>query len=309
MPDHREGNWLSGVFVPVTTNFDRVTGDVAPVTFRENLRYWLSTGLDGLVLFGSTGEGMLLEPEEKYRLLEYARDLAPAGVPLVAGVGLDSTRATIRQAGELARAGADALLVHPPAYYGQWLAPGALVDHFTAIADGSPVPVIIYHIPKYTKVTLEAGFIAELVRHPNIAGVKDSSGDLKRLADYSQVCRGECSLFVGNGTLLYTALELGAVGGIVAVGLLAPKLCVELLALFRAGRAAEAGRIQERLTPLHREIVAGAGVPGIKAALEMLGLGGGPPRSPLRPLSEKERAHVARTMQHAGLIEEGSPRT
>jgi 4-hydroxy-2-oxoglutarate aldolase len=295
-------DWLTGILVPVTTPFDEATGEVAPVDFRQNLRHWLAAGVDGIVLFGSTGEGVLLDEDEKLRMVDFARDLCPPEVTLVAGAGAESTRATIRQARQLADAGAEAILVHPPAYYGAGLSQGALHDHFAAIADASPVPVILYHIPKYTKVVLEAGMVGELVRHPNVAGVKDSSGELKRLADYSTACAGACRLLVGSGALLFAGLELGAGGGIIAVGLLAPALAVELLRRHRSDDSPGAGRLQERLGTLHKEIVVRHGVPGIKAALDLLGLRGGPPRPPLRPATEAERRSVAQVLQRAGLL-------
>ncbi len=293
---------LTGIFLPVTTPFDAVTGDVAPVSFRENLRKWVAQAIDGIVLFGSTGEGALLDEDEKARLTGFAREVIPAGLPLLAGASADSTRATIRQAVLLARSGAEAVLVHPPAYFGPHLSPGALADHFLAVAEASPVPVLLYHIPKYTKVTLEAGLVGELTRHPNVVGVKDSSGDMKRLAEYTDACPKDSRLFVGNGSLLYTALELGAAGGILAVAVFAPSQCVEALRAFRVGDTRAVGRIQERLTVLHREVVAAFGAVGVKTALDLMGYTGGPPRPPLRALAEKEQRQLARVMQGAGLV-------
>jgi 4-hydroxy-2-oxoglutarate aldolase len=293
---------LQGIFPPVTTNFDEVTGDIAPIRLRENLRRWVQEPIDGVVLFGSTGEGALLDDDEKRRLTAMSRDVVPAGFPLVAGASAESTRATARLAGVLAAEGADIVLVHPPAYFGPYLPVASLLDHFRAVADASPVPVLLYHIPKYTRVTLEAGFVGELMRHPNVAGLKDSSGDIKRFADYTSACEKGCRLFVGNGALLYTALELGAAGGILAVADIVPGLCAELFRQFRAGNTQEAGRIQARLTPLHKEIVAPYGAAGIKAALDAMGWAGGVPRAPVRALPEKDRRQVARVMQEAGVL-------
>ncbi|HEX6133104.1 MAG TPA: dihydrodipicolinate synthase family protein [Longimicrobiales bacterium] len=292
---------LQGIFPPVITNFD-AAGEIAPIPFRENLRRWVETPIDGIVLFGSNGEGALLDEEEKQRLTGFARDVVPAGYLLIAGASGESTRSTIRQAQQLSAAGADVVLVHPPAYFGPYLPVAALMDHFRAVADAAPVPVLLYHIPKYTKVTLEAGFVAELMRHPNVAGLKDSSGDIKRFADFTNACDAGCRLFVGNGSLLYTALELGAAGGILGVANVAPSLCADLVRRFRDGKPGEAGRIQGRLTPLHREIVAAFGAVGCKAALDLLGWAGGPPRPPLQPLAERDRQKVARVMQETGLL-------
>ena len=293
---------FSGLFIPAVTPFDAVTGDIAPVHFRNNLRRWLDEPIDGYVLFGTAGEGVLVDDDEKQRLIEYARELIPPGLTLVVGITADSTRAIIGKTKRFAAAGADAFLIAPPPYFGAWLSPGAMADHYRAIADGSPAPVILYHIPKYTKVLFEAGLVAELVRHPNIAGIKDSSGDVKRFADFTDACARNCSLLVGNGTLLYTALELGGAGGIVAIGQIAPKLCAELIAAFRAGDARRAGQLQDRLSPVHKDIVARHGAAGIKAALDLLGYYGGPPRAPLTALNSRERDNVARVMQEAGIL-------
>ena len=300
MPDDRTG--LQGLFVPVTTTFDPVTGDIAPVAFRENIRRWLQSPVDGIVVFGSTGEGAMLDEDEMVQLMGYARDVVPPQRMLVAGAGGESTRAVVRMAGKFAATGADAVLVHPPSYFGVSLSPADHRDHFMAVADASPVPVLIYHMPKFTHVTLDAGLMAELSRHENIAGIKDSSGDLKRFAEYTGSCEKSCRLFVGNGALLYAALELGAVGGILALGLLAPDEYGELFRLYRAGKLPEAGALQERLAPAHKQIVAAFGARGVKAALDLKGWNGGPPRRPLSPLSAKEHETVARVMQEARLL-------
>ena len=303
MPDPGgERGWLGGLFIPVPTPFDPVTGEIEPVHFRDNLRRWLLTPVDGFLLFGSTGEGALLDEDEMVRLAEYARDVIPPMRPIVAGASAESTRAVIRLCGRFAEAGADAVMVHPPAYFGTTLSAGDLRDHFTAVADASPVPVLVYHIPKFTHVMLDAGLVGELSRHPNIAGLKDSSGDLKRFADFTDQCDEQCRLFVGDGSLIYAALELGAAGGILALGILAPDEYGQLFAHYRAGRLGEAGRIQERLTPANRRIIGAYGARGVKAGLDLKGWHGGPPRSPLTALGQKERRAVARVMQEAGLV-------
>jgi 4-hydroxy-2-oxoglutarate aldolase len=203
----------------------------------------------------------------------------------------------------LAEQGAEYALVSPPSYFGSKLSAGAIADHYKSAADESPIPIIVYHIPQNTHVTIEAPLMAEIVRHPNIVGLKDSSGDLKRFAEYSNTCDKKCHLFVGNGSLLYTALELGAVGGIVGIGQFAPELCGALIEAFITGDRTKAGMIQERLVPVHKEIVGAHGAVGTKAALDLVegGYVGGLPRSPLKPLSDKDRRRVAQVLHEAGL--------
>jgi 4-hydroxy-2-oxoglutarate aldolase len=292
---------LAGLFVPIVTPFDASTGDIAPLAFRANIRKWIDEPIDGYVLFGSNGEGALLADEEKVRLTAFAREIIPAGLPLVVGISAESTRGVSAEAKRLAGEGAEYVLVSPPSYFGSVLSPSALADHYKRAADESPVPVIVYHIPKNTHVVIEPGLMAEIVRHPNIVGLKDSSGDIKRFADYSQTCEKRCRLFIGSGALLYTALELGAVGAIIGIGQFAPKPCAELIEKFRAGDATGAGTIQQKLIPVHKEIVAAHGAVGTKAALDLIGYNGGAPRPPLKPLSDKEQRRVAQVLQEAGL--------
>jgi 4-hydroxy-2-oxoglutarate aldolase len=293
---------LAGIIPPIVTPFDPVSGEIAPVWFRQNIRRWLQEPISGFVLFGSNGEGQLLDADEKIRLTAFARELVPAAMPLIAGIGAESTRAVIREGQQLADAGASYLLVSPPPYFGPSLPGIGISEHYHHAADELPIPIIVYHIPKNTHVTIEAGLMAEITRHPNIVGLKDSSGDVKRFADYSNACDKRCRLFVGNGSLLYTALELGAVGGIIGIGQLAPRMCAAIIEAQRQGDAQRAGSIQEKLVPVHREIVGAFGPVGTKAALDLLGYVGGNPRSPLRPLAEKEKKRVEQVMQEAQLL-------
>jgi 4-hydroxy-2-oxoglutarate aldolase len=298
---------LGGIFAPATTPFDPVTGEAALVSLRANLRAWLRAPLAGVVLFGSTGEGPLLDEEEKARLTEGAREVVDGGRLLLAGTGAESTRATIRATRAVAAAGADAVLVQPPAYYRPAMTPEALHDHFTAVADASPVPVILYQVPpRFSTVELPAGLVAELARHPNITGIKDSHGDLKTLAALVDACGSQAQVLAGSGAVLHGALEAGAVGGILAVALLAPGECAELYQAFRQARFADAGRLQERLAPLHRAVVAELGIGGMKAALDLLGMEGGPVRPPLQPLRAGELPRVRDALAAAGVLPEGA---
>lgn len=293
---------LQGVFAPATTPFDPVTGDAAVVSMRANLRRWLAAPLAGVVLFGSTGEGPLLDEDEKVRLTAAARDVVDGGRLLLAGTGAESTRATIRATAAVAAEGADAVLVQPPAYFRPAMTPEALRDHYLAVADASPVPVILYQVPpRFSTVELAAGLVGELAKHPNIVGIKDSHGDLKALAALVDACGTHAQVLVGSGAVLYGALEAGAIGGILAVALLAPEACAALCRAYAEGRLADAGRIQERLSPLHRAIVADLGIGGMKAALDELGMHGGPPRSPLKPLRAKDLPKVRSALDAAGL--------
>jgi 4-hydroxy-2-oxoglutarate aldolase len=297
---------LDGIFLPVTTPFDSHTGDPDLGAFADNIHAWCAHPIAGVVVGGSTGEQALLDEDELLALVARAARSRSDGMALIAGTGAESTRATIRLCEMTAREGADAVLVKPPAYYRGRMSPEAIRTYFVAVADASPVPVILYHVPKFVPVEIVPELAGELARHDNIAGIKDSSGDLHNLGAVCEAVGERATVVVGAGTLLYSGLEIGARGGIIAVGLLATGASCELYRTFVAGRSAEAGRLQERIGPLHKRVVAGAGVPGVKHGLDLLGLAGGPPRPPLLPPTDREREEVAKALERAGLAA-GSP--
>lgn len=284
---------LTGVIGPVVTTFDPESGDIAPVAFRANLRAHIETGLTGVALAGSTGEAALLEEGERRQLIELARSVIPDDRWLLVGVGGESTRQVVRRASEAAERGADGVLVVAPHYYTSAMTSEALRAHYLRVADESPIPVLLYNIPKYTHFSLDAGLVHELAKHERIVGIKDSTGDLKLLAQYLGAQSDAFTVLTGHGGSLYAALEMGARGGILAVALFAGALAVEVYAAFRRGDLPRAGRAQEKLMPVAKGIVAELGVPGVKAAMELVGLSGGPVRMPLQPLRAAERERVA----------------
>lgn len=295
---------LSGTFLPVTTPFDPVTGDVDLVAHRANLRKWCAHPVRGILIAGSTGESVLLDEGERTALVEAARDVVPEDRMVIAGTGAESTRQTIRLTKDAAEAGADVVLVQPPAFFKGAMTPEVLARHYRAVADAAPVPVIIYQVPlRQSTIEFSNGLIAELSHHPNIVGIKDSRGSLDLVGELVTQCSEGFQVLVGNGAILYGALETGAVGGIVAVGLLATADAAEICVAFAEGRTADSGKAQERIAPLHKEIVGGMGIPGIKVALEILGLHGGAPRPPLASLAESRVPEVRKLLERAGLLE------
>ncbi len=294
---------LEGVYLPVTTPFDAGHGELDLDGFARNLAAWGRYPVAGYVIAGSTGEAPLLTDAEIVALTGRAREEVGESASVLTGTGLESTRATIRLGREAAAAGAEALLVRPPSYYKGRMTPEALRVHFLEVADASPVPIVLYHVPKFVPVGLEPDLVAELAGHDNIIGIKDSSGDIHGLGALCTACADRATVLVGAGTHLYSGLEIGAAGGIVAVGLLATEATTGLFQAWRDGRGSEAGRMQERIGPLHKRVVGATGVPGIKHALDLLGRVGGRPRSPLISPSEAVRADVAEALVAAGLIE------
>lgn len=285
---------LGGILAPVTTPFEPATGELALRLAVQNAQRLLGNGLNGIVVAGTTGEAALLEPDEHRRLVGALRPVVPGDRWLLAGTGAESTRAAIALSRAAAAEGADAVLVRPPSYFSAALSADSLGDYYRAVADASPVPVLVYNIPKHTRLPVPPELLSRLAAHGNIVGAKDSSGDLENLLAYRAAVPG-WSLFMGSASLLVPALEAGCVGGIVAVACFASAMSAELLAVFRAGNLGRAGTLQARLAKLDKEIVA-RGPAAIKAAMDAVGLYGGPVRDPLAPLAAPERERIGQLL-------------
>jgi 4-hydroxy-2-oxoglutarate aldolase len=290
------------VLGPLTTPFDP-TGELDLGAFAENLRMYMAAGHDGAVVCGSTGEAALLDEDERLRLIDVAREIVPREKWLVAGIGGESTRLVQRRARLNAERGADLVLVVSPHYYGPQMTPSALEAHFLAVADDSPIPVLLYNIPKYAHLTLEPDLVARLSTHGNIVGMKDSAGELTRLEGYIRSQRDDFTVLTGHGGSFAKALEMGVRGGILAVALFASELATRVWQRFQSGDREGATEAQSHLTPLAAEIVAGMGVAGVKVAMDLVGLRGGPVRSPLPPLSDADRARVSTLCESLGAVE------
>ena len=291
---------LKGVIAPVATPFDSESGEVAPVVLRQVSRALLDAGLDGIAVAGSTGEGELLDEAEKLRLVEWLRDVVPDDRWLIAGTGAESTRAAIRAAIAAGTAGADAVLVRPPSYFGGILSPQQFAYHYAAIADASPVPVIVYNIPKFAHIAIQDASLRAIADHENVIGFKDSSGDLKVFSAF-RAAAPRLAALMGAGHLFYPALEMGATGGILAMACFAAQECATLYRYFTHDDRQAAGGMQERLNPLARDIVGAFGPAGIKCAMDVVGLSCGPVRQPLTDLDARQRARVIDTLAAAGL--------
>ncbi len=287
---------LGGVLVPMTTPFAK-DGEMEGASFMANARAYIESGLSGLVTAGSTGEAPLLDDDERRELVELVRPLVPADRWLIAGVGAESTRATIVRAREAAAHGADAVLVVAPHYYGSAMTDPVLAAHFRRVADESPVPLILYNIPKYAHFALSAELVAALSLHQNVIGVKDSSGDIESLRRYLASQSETFTVLTGSGATFLPALELGARGGILGVACFAEPLVRVVYESFRHGDRAAALRAQEALSLLAKEIVNALGPAGVKAAMHAVGLRAGTLRAPLVSLSPDESTHVRELLQ------------
>ncbi|HKV70126.1 MAG TPA: dihydrodipicolinate synthase family protein, partial [Gemmatimonadales bacterium] len=208
------------------------------------------------------------------------------------GTGAESTRAAVALSRDAAAERADVVLVRPPGYYSPMLDASAVLDHFRAVADASPLPVLLYNIPKYAPIPITLEMLASMQEHPNVIGIKDSSGDPANLAAY-RAAVPRWSVLVGSASHLKRAVELKCEGGVLGAACFATAACLALLHAAARGNAPEAERLQAKVATLDREIVGKLGPAGIKVAMDRVGLIGGNPRPPLRNLTDVERDRVA----------------
>jgi 4-hydroxy-2-oxoglutarate aldolase len=291
---------LSGILLPFHTPFDS-NGDVDAHSLRQNVSKWNETGVNGYIALGSTGERVHSDERECLKIIEAARKVVTERLAFIIGAGQQSTRATVDEVSLVAQAGADAVLVITPHFYRAEMTQDALVNHYMAVAEASPVPVLLYSVPHLTNVALAPETIARLSEHENIVGVKDSSGDILALAETVRLVPDEFAVLTGNGSALYPALCVGAKGGILAIGCIAPRLAVAIYEAFEAGEHQHAREMQARLTIATRGVLGRYGIGGLKAALDMLGYAGGPVRAPLMCASEDARREIAKTLEEVGL--------
>jgi 4-hydroxy-2-oxoglutarate aldolase len=294
---------LSGLLLPITTPFTRdETLDSQALT--SNIEKWNATGITGYVVLGSTGERVNLDEREYLQVIESARKAVPDSMTFIVGAGQQSTRGTIAEIERAATAGAEAVLVITPHYYRSAITQDALVAHYSAVADTSPIPIILYSMPDLTGIKIEPETAARLSEHQNIVGMKDSSNDVANLLETVKTVAPDFAVTIGNGTVFAEALQVGARGGILAVGCVVPELCLEIYRAIQAGQIDRANEFQERLTPLARAVTKTYGIGGLKASMEMAGYAGGAVRAPLRRPSEEARTEIAQLLRDATNVSE-----
>jgi 4-hydroxy-2-oxoglutarate aldolase len=273
---------LRGVIPPLVTPF-QPDGSLDQAAFEANLETLAAHDLAGFLVLGSNGEAGSVSEQEKLTLVRAARRLVP-GRFLLVGTGLESTRGTIALTCKVAEAGADAVLVLTPHFYRSLMTSEALLRHYQAVADASPLPVYAYSVPAFTGLSWPPDLAPALAAHPRIAGMKDSSGDVALLAKIVDSVPASFEVACGNAPVFYPALCVGARGGILAVANCAPRPAIALQRAYEAGDHARARRIQQALTPLARAVTSQHGVAGLKAAMDLAGMRGGSVRAPLAPV-------------------------
>jgi len=294
---------LKGILPPLVTPF-RDDGALDLPAFEGNLERYAEHDLGGYLVLGSNGEAASLDESEKLALIGATRRHA-RGRLVLAGTGLESTAATIALTRKAADQGADAALVLTPHYYRAQMRTDALRRHFEAVADTSPIPVLLYSVPVFTGLVMPAELPAAVAGHPRIAGLKESSGDMGLMGRILQSVPPSFAVACGSAPVLYPALCLGACAGILAVACCAPGPAAALFRAFEKGDHALARRLQRALTPLATAVTATYGVPGLKMAMDLAGFAGGSPRAPLPPAPGAARADLGALL--AGAEEAGIP--
>ncbi len=289
---------LSGIFAPITTPF--VDEEISVEMMRKNMQKYRESSLNGIFALGSNGENKSMTESEKLKILEAVLEEKADHQVVMAGTGYESTRETIAFSKKVAEMGAAYVSVVSPSYFKKRMTDEAMIAFYTDVAEALSIPVVVYNAPGFTGVTVSPKVIGALALHPNIAGMKDSSSG--NMSDYVEAC-GDASFNILSGTIstLFTALMLGATGGVVSLANAFPEPPCELYAKFMAGDFEGARRLHYTLYGLNRSVSGSYGVAGVKYAMELGGFYGGNPRRPLLPLKPEEKESVKKAVRAAGL--------
>jgi 4-hydroxy-2-oxoglutarate aldolase len=282
---------FSGVFAALTTPF-AADDSVALADLKQNIQRYNATGLAGYAVQGSTGESVLLSRAEWDSVLVAAKEAANSQKRLLAGTGVESTAETISRSKRAAELGYHAALVKTPYYFKPMYKPDVFVAHYRRVADASPIPVMLYSVPQFTGISLEAPEVAVLAEHPNIIGIKESSGHVQRVAEMVAATPASFQVLTGGAGVLLPSLTVGAKGAILALASALPEKCAELYEVTRRGQWEAARELQKNLLRASKLIVSELGIPGVKFVMDQRGYYGGAPRSPLLPLSDANKRRV-----------------
>jgi 4-hydroxy-2-oxoglutarate aldolase len=286
---------LQGIIPPLPTSFHE-NEKLYLEKIRENIGSLLKHEITGIVVLGSNGEFVLLSEGEKEKIYATAREAIPPGKLMIAGTGGQSTLETIRLTRLAARQEADAALVLNPFYYKGMMTPEVLIRHYHDVAEASTIPIIIYNMPSNSGVDMNASTILRIASHPNIIGIKDSDGNIVKMGEVIRKGKDDFQVLAGSAGFLLPALVIGARGGIMALANIFPRKCIEIMQNFKEDNLDNARKIQQSIIPLNTAITKRWGIPALKAAMDHLGLYGGPVRRPLMALDEKKKEMLLRLL-------------
>jgi 4-hydroxy-2-oxoglutarate aldolase len=290
---------LAGIYPPIVTPF--LKDDVAYHYLAENVEKLSKSGIKGLIVLGSNGENVYLSEEEKIDVVKTTIQSASKNMLIIVGSGCESTRETIYLTNRMAKIGAHAALIVTPFYYGNKMNDEALIKYYATVAEQSKIPILLYNVPKFTGVNLSVEALSVLSKHPNIIGIKDSSGNINQLGQYLNQVNPDFNVLVGTAGALFGALTLGCKGGIFALANILPKKCVEIFQLVQDGKIKEARELQLRMIPVNHAITVKYGISGLKYAMNLLGYKGGEVRSPLLATKYEEQEKIKEILMGAGI--------
>jgi 4-hydroxy-2-oxoglutarate aldolase len=282
---------LDGMFPALTTPF-AADDSVSLDGVKHNIRRYNQTELAGYVAIGSTGESVLLQPKEMDAVLAAVKEAADPGKTLIAGTGAESTAETIERTKRAAALGYHVALVKTPYYFKPAYKPEVLIAHYRRVADSSPIPILLYSVPVFTGLSLETPETIAMAAHPNIIGIKESSGNIQRISEMIAGAPPQFQVLVGSAPTVYPSLAVGARGAILALASALPEKCVTLYQLFRHEKWEQARELQKSLLRASKLIVSEMGIAGVKHAMDWRGYRGGVPRLPLPPLSADQKTRL-----------------
>lgn len=269
-------------------------------TLGEFIDFQIENGIHALVAVGTTGENATLEPEDQKEVIRFTVERVAGRVPVIAGTGTNNTEHVLQNTRNACEVGADAVLVVTP-YYNKATQNG-LIAHFTAVADVSTVPVILYNVPGRTGCNLLPKTAAKLAEHPNIVAIKEATGNMSQMVELMALCGDKLDIYSGEDALTVPFLSMGAAGTISVLSNVAPKLSVEMVEKAFAGDYAGAAALQCKLLPLINALFSEVNPIPVKAAAAALGFGENYLRLPLTPMEADHEAVLLAEMRKLGIL-------
>lgn len=294
---------ISGLYPPIATPFNK-DESIAYDKLEDNIQKWNKIPFKGYVVQGSNGEYAYLTPEERVELVKKVVEWVGDKKLIIAGTGCESTRDTISMTQKMADVGSKAALVVTPCYYKGGMNNTALINHYTKVADTSPIPVILYSVPGNTGIDLAPEIIIHLSEHKNIIGLKDSAGDIAKLGSLVYATqKNDFQILAGSASFLFPAYTIGCVGGVLGLANVLGQACCDLEKLYKEGKMEEAKLLQHRLIGPNMSVTKQYGVPGLKVSMEWFGYYGGPTRSPLQPIGQSDIDVIKKVFKTNGFLD------
>ena len=292
---------IKGVIPPMITPF-KANGEMDYDKHARNMESWNKDKLAGYLVLGSNSETAYLNEAEKIKLIKLTVKHAKKGRMVLAGTGVESARETIALTNKAADLGVDAALILTPSYYHAKMNEEAQINFFTEVADHTKIPVMIYNVTAFTHINVTVNTVRVLSKHPNILGMKDSTGNVPQLVAFYAVIDKGFNLMTGTLSAWYPALTLGVKAGIFAVANCNPNECSAIQTAFDKGDHDAARELYFRIFPVNNAVTATYGISGLKYASDLLGYQGGHVRSPLLPIKEEEKNKIKEILKTANLI-------